>query len=299
MPRLHDAARCIRPNRRLRIRAAGGCWRSWRPASCSRWLRGSARRRSPRSSGPSGGWIDSGCRSSRSPSSSGSSWARSALAVTGRGRRRVGAGAVRDRGVRGGGREPRVRDAEPTTSPRRCRSGSSPVSPWPASIRSGCGCSPAGSAASAAWPSGCSSARSRSDRPCPTCSARWGPARASTGRPRWRSASARRDRGRDRRPGRGVGRAVGRAGPPVQLRCGAVGLPAAVGPPGQSRLPRSHVGALRDVDLGPAVHRGELRRGRQRAIRRAPAWPPSRSSVPGGSAASRPGSSPIASGGRP
>ena len=106
----------------------------------------------------------------------------------------------------------------------------------------------------------------------------------------------RRGRGRDRRPGRGVGRAVGRAGPPVQLRCGAVGLPAAVGPPGQSRLPRSHVGALRDVDLGPAVHRGELRRGRQRRSDEPPAWLPSRSSVPGGSAASRPGSSPIASG---
>ena len=57
-------------------------------------------------------------------------------------------------------------------------------------------------------------------------------------------------------------RSVGRPGPTLQPRRRARRLPTALGPAGQPRLPRPHVGALRDVDVGPAVPRRELRRCR-------------------------------------
>ena len=43
-----------------------------------------------------------------------------------------------------------------------------------------------------------------------------------------------------------------------------VGVPPPLGPAREPRLPRPHVGALRDVDLGAAVHRRELRGRRLR-----------------------------------
>ena len=112
--------------------------------------------------------------------------------------------------------------------------------------------------------------------------------REHPGDPRWGA--------RARRGGR---RAVGRAGSAVQPRCRAGGLPRAIGPPRQPRLPGPHVGALRDVDLGAALRGRELRGGRDPVVRDRPAWPPSRSSGRAGSAASSPASSPIGWAARP
>ena len=52
----------------------------------------------------------------------------------------------------------------------------------------------------------------------------------------------------------------GRRGSASRRRARAFGR--RLGAPREPRLPRAHVGALRDVDVGPAVHRRELRRRR-------------------------------------
>ena len=67
----------------------------------------------------------------------------------------------------------------------------------------------------------------------------------------------------------------------------------------EPRLSRAHVGAVRDVDMGAAVHRGELRGRWARGTRRSPASVPSSSSRRAGLAASPPAWSPIGSVGRP
>ena len=89
-----------------------------------------------------------------------------------------------------------------------------------------------------------------------------------------------------------------RPGAAVQRRDGGSCLRTRLGAPGEPRLPRAHVGALRDVDVGPAVHRRELRRRRAQGRRRWPASARSSWSPRAGLAASWPGSSPIGPAGR-
>ena len=91
----------------------------------------------------------------------------------------------------------------------------------------------------------------------------------AVGRAGWRGLAPGRGRGQRRRAGRRAHRArrcprrtERRPGAAVQPRHGDAGVRHRLGPTGEPRLSRAHVGALRDVDLGAAVHRGELRGGR-------------------------------------
>ena len=76
--------------------------------------------------------------------------------------------------------------------------------------------------------------------------------------------SGQRRRGHRRLAGArgGIARSLGCARAAVQPRCRPFGAAGAIGPAREPGLPRPHVGALRDVDLGAAVPRRELRRGR-------------------------------------
>jgi hypothetical protein len=84
------------------------------------------------------------------------------------------------------------------------------------------------------------------------------------------------DRRRGERRRRGGGRPRPRRGPPRAVRGAVVTIqpgggdprvPRAVGAPRERRLPRPHVGALRDVDVGARVPGSVLRRGRGRRSR--------------------------------
>ena len=170
---------------------------------------------------------------------------------------------------------------------------------WPASTRWRSRCSPAGSAESGAWPSASLVGALTIGSALPFLFRSLGALGEADWRPVVAAASVAAIAGGLLALAGVRDGPIRRAGAAVQPEHGRAGLRQRLGPPRQPRLPRAHVGALRDVDLGADVPGGELRRGRVARCRRSPASARSSSSPPAGWAVSRLVSSPIGWAGRP